>query len=273
MRLYKEICEKNVVNFYSQNACTCPIISYQHYQHYQFLIYTFTTVEGGENIDMHIGSYLRKSSHAEWMPDYCLHENLSMHSSCEPVVGNCIIFPVNVLDISFFLPAVNDASKAKLRYYITAWDYDDTAALLIVLNNLKDEIYPYKLAFLPTRMCITVIYSDVFCYFLHMKARFPRGMSFNIHFQLSPNTFAMVTKEGLTWVEWIAPAILAVMFRSITQVEKVMFILYAPWIIWCAGLIAQVDLQAYLDTVWGQDLTRQTLPSHRDTSGIQKIQY
>lgn len=36
--------------------------------------------------------------------------------------------------------------------------------------------------------------------------------------------FANVTKEGLTWVEWITLEILAVIYRSITQVEKVVFI-------------------------------------------------
>lgn len=67
-------------------------------------------------------------------------------------------------------------------------------------------------------------YCNTFCCYPHMNTYFPRVICFSIHFQLSPNTFVIVTKEGLTWVEWITPGILAVIFCRITEVEKVMFI-------------------------------------------------
>jgi len=40
---------------------------------------------------------------------------------------------------------------------------------------------------------------------------------------LPPNTFAVKTKEAWIWVEWIPLKILAIEYRSVTQVEKVMF--------------------------------------------------
>lgn len=65
---------------------------------------------------------------------------------------------------------------------------------------------------------------NIFCYSLQMKIYCPRGVRLYINFKLSRNTFANVTKEGLTWVEWITREIMAVIYRSITEAEKVMFI-------------------------------------------------
>lgn len=203
----KEKCVWHVVPFHRHNRTV-------HLCKYLFKPFTFMSAKQGGNPEQ---TTLKKTcrcachlpSRCGWMPVYRLH----IFSLC---VLELIHWQVQILTVNVFCANLGSnllwSQLNKPAPFLTL-RYDDAAC---GYSGFADEVQPCTFTF-PLQYALGLSW-------LYLKPP-PKGQhAFILNFQGSRSAFPIVPMEALSWVESIALEILEKkIYRSITQVEKVMF--------------------------------------------------